>query len=72
MAWTKVLGGPLWFQWVRTAVFFLLFIEYTRLVVTADAASYRIAVMMVWGFLSVISLVSLVQEIRRNSGPRNT
>ena len=72
MAWTKILGGPLWFQWVRTAVFLLLFAEYMRLVITAESPSYRIAVMIIWGVLSAFSIVALVKEIRGDSGPPST
>jgi hypothetical protein len=71
MPWTKILGGPLWFQWARTVVFLLLFAEYLRLVMTTDVASYRIAVMMIWAVVSVFSLVSLVQAIRPKSGPHD-
>lgn len=67
MVWTKVLGGPLWFQWARTAAFLLLFAEYLRLATTTDVATYRIAVMIVWAVLSVISLVSLVNAIRQEN-----
>ena len=69
MAWTKIFGGPLWFQLVRTLVFTAIFAEYLRLVVTAEVASYRIAVMVVWGVVSAVSIVALVREIWSRSGP---
>ena len=72
MAWTKLLAGPLWIQWVRTVFFLLLFGEYVRLVLTTEVASYRVIVMLVWGVISAASLVSLVREIRQRSGPHNS
>ncbi len=72
MTSTKWLGGPLWFQWARTVVFLLLFAEYLRLVVTTDSAAYRVVVMIVLGVVSAASLVSLIREIRRGSGPGDT
>ena len=71
MAWTKFLGGPLWFQWARTIVFTLLFAEYLRLVITADAVSYRIVIMVVWGVIAAVSAVALVREIRESAGPHD-
>jgi hypothetical protein len=72
MTWTRILGGPLWFQWARTVVFLLLFAEYLRLVTTTDAASYRVVVTALWGVIAIASLIALVREIRRRSGPDNT
>jgi hypothetical protein len=72
MSWTKILDGPLWFQWARTVVFVLLFAEYMRLVMTTDVASYRTVVMIIWAILSVVSIVSLVQAIRQNPGSHDS
>ena len=71
MAWTRIFEGPLWFQWARTIVFTLLFAEYLRLVVTTEVAPYRIAVMVVLGVVSAVSVVALVREIRGRSGSSN-
>ena len=65
MSWTKLLGGPLWYQWARTLVFLLLFAEYMRLIVTTDVASYRIVVTIVLAIIAVFSVVSLVHTIRQ-------
>ena len=67
MSKAKILGGPLWYQWVRTVLFLLLFAEYLRLVTTTDVASYRLVVTAVLGIISVASLVSLVRAIRTKS-----
>ena len=72
MAWQKLFGGSIWFQWARTIVFVLLFAEYVRLVLTTDTASYRIAVMLVLGIVSVASLIALVQAMRQRAEPRDT
>jgi hypothetical protein len=59
--------SPLWFQWLRTFVFLLLFCDYTRLVVTTDVPPHRVVVMLVWAVLAGWSLVMLLRTLRKNS-----
>ena len=63
----KISGGPLWFQWVRTAVALLLFAEYMRLVLTTDVAPYRVVVTGVLAIVFLASLVVLVRAIVQKS-----
>ncbi|MCG6963398.1 MAG: hypothetical protein LJE95_09040 [Acidobacteria bacterium] len=61
MGLKKILGVPVWPHWVVTALSFLLFLEYARIVLMTDAPAYRVVVMIVLGVALAVSLVRLLR-----------
>ena len=60
-------GGPIWLQWTRTIVLFLLLAEYVRLFLTSEQATYRVVVVGLLAIGFFISLLSLVRAMRARS-----
>lgn len=72
MGLKTLLGVPVWPHWVITALSFLLFLEYVRLVLTTHAPAYRVVVMIILGVALAMSLVRLLRlgrdPARKGSG----
>ena len=72
LAEKKSMFYSLWFSAIMTIVSFIMFAEYTRLVLTTDDSIRRIVVLCIWGIIAVTWTITFIVRLRNRRSPSET
>lgn len=53
-------------SWIMLGVSFIIMLDYARLILTTETASYRIFVLLTWIIIFLIYLVRIIRLHRQN------